>query len=88
VLAAAFVQQDSFRDASEPIVTGASIKMSAFAVVSAVFFWSFKWGVAGAFIGVPILIVFIVYCAQFPQSRWIATVLSGSAADAPARKPE
>lgn len=61
----------------EPLVTGASLAISPFAVIFAVFFWSFMWGVPGAFIGVPILIVFIVYCAQFPGSRWLSILLSG-----------
>jgi hypothetical protein len=34
------------------------------------------WGLAGAFIGVPILIAFMVYCAQEPSSRWLAALLS------------
>lgn len=61
----------------EPLLTGASLSISPLAVVFAVFFWSFVWGLAGAFIGVPILIVFIVYCAQQPSTRWIALLLSG-----------
>jgi AI-2 transport protein TqsA len=62
----------------EPLLTGTSLAISPFAVVFAVFFWSFMWGLSGAFIGVPILIAFIVYCAQEPSSRWIATLLSAS----------
>lgn len=64
----------------EPLLTGASLSISPFAVVFAVFFWSFVWGLSGAFIGVPILIVFIVYCAQQPSTRWIALLLSGGPA--------
>ncbi|MGO4841293.1 AI-2E family transporter, partial [Rhizobiaceae sp. 2RAB30] len=60
----------------EPILTGASLAVSPFAVIFAVFFWSFMWGISGAFIGVPILIAFIVYCAQAPGSRWIAALLT------------
>ena len=63
----------------EPRLTGASLAISPFAVIFAVFFWSFMWGLPGAFIGVPILIVFIAYCAQEPSSRWLAALLSGSA---------
>ena len=63
----------------EPRLTGASLAISPFAVIFAVFFWGFMWGLPGAFIGVPILIVFIVYCAQEPSSRWLAALLSGSA---------
>jgi AI-2 transport protein TqsA len=64
----------------EPRLTGASLAISPFAVMFAVFFWSFLWGLPGAFIGVPILIAFICYCAQQPSSRWIAVLLSGGGA--------
>lgn len=67
----------------EPLFAGASLKISPFAVVFAVFFWTFLWGLAGAFIGVPILIAFIVYCAQEPSTRWLAALLSAGAAVEP-----
>jgi AI-2 transport protein TqsA len=60
----------------EPRLTGASLAISPFAVIFAVFFWSFMWGISGAFIGVPMLIAFIVYCAGIPSGQWIATLLS------------
>ena len=60
----------------EPLLTGASLAVSPFAVVFAVFFWAYVWGISGAFIGVPILIVFVVYCAIQPSTRWIAVLLS------------
>ncbi len=60
----------------EPLLIGSSLAISPFAVIFSVFFWSFMWGVPGAFIGVPILIVFIVYCEKAPASRWIAALLS------------
>ncbi|HEY0235021.1 MAG TPA: AI-2E family transporter [Afipia sp.] len=62
----------------EPRLTGATLTISPFAVILAVFFWSFMWGLPGAFIGVPILIVFVVYCEQEPSGRWLATLLSSS----------
>lgn len=60
----------------EPRLTGATLTISPFAVIFAVFFWSFMWGLPGAFIGVPILIAFAVYCEQQPSSRWLAVLLS------------
>jgi AI-2 transport protein TqsA len=63
----------------EPLLSGASLKISPFAVIFAVFFWTFLWGLAGAFIGVPILIAFVIYCAQEPSSRWLAALLSAGA---------
>jgi len=73
----------------EPRLTGASLDISPFAVIFAVFFWSFMWGVAGAFIGVPILIAFIVYCAGIPSMQWIAALLTdgGAMAATPKRSP-
>lgn len=61
----------------EPRLTGASLAISPFAVIFAVFFWSFMWGISGAFIGVPMLIAFIVYCGGTPSAKWVATLLSG-----------
>ncbi|WP_269930984.1 AI-2E family transporter [Aminobacter sp. HY435] len=71
----------------EPIITGASLAISPFAVIFAVFFWSFMWGISGAFIGVPILIAFIVYCAQAPSMRWIAVLLASGKIAAVEEKP-
>ena len=61
----------------EPLLTGASLSISPFGVIFAVFFWSFMWGLPGAFIGVPIMIAFVAYCQQEQSSQWIAVVLSG-----------
>jgi predicted PurR-regulated permease PerM len=38
----------------EPRVAGTAVSVSPFMVLFAVFFWGMLWGVAGAFIGVPI----------------------------------
>lgn len=65
----------------EPRLTGASLAISPFAVIFSVFFWSFMWGLPGAFIGVPILICLIEYAAQVPATRWIAVLLSSTVND-------
>ncbi|TRA97974.1 MULTISPECIES: AI-2E family transporter [Rhizobium/Agrobacterium group] len=59
----------------EPRVAGYALAMSPFLVLFSVFFWSSIWGVFGAFIGVPITIAIITFCAQFAGTRWIAVVL-------------
>lgn len=61
----------------EPRLTGASLAISPFAVIFAVFFWSFMWGLPGAFIGVPILICLIEFGSRIESTRWIAVLLSG-----------
>jgi predicted PurR-regulated permease PerM len=45
--------------------------------VFAVFFFGFLWGIPGAFLGVPILIAILMFCAHYPSTSWIATLLSG-----------
>lgn len=61
----------------EPRIAGNALAVSPFMVLFAVFFWSFLWGIPGAFIGVPLLIAIITFCAHYPSSRWIAALLSG-----------
>jgi AI-2 transport protein TqsA len=66
----------------EPRVAGAAVSVSPFMVLFAVFFWAMLWGIAGAFIGVPILIALASLCARNPATRGIAIALSADAAPA------
>lgn len=56
----------------EPRVSGSALAMSPVMVLFSVFFWSYLWGVFGAFIGVPITIAILTFCAQHPASLWLA----------------
>lgn len=58
----------------EPRVAGYALAMSPFLVLFSVFSWSFVWGIFGAFIGVPITITILTFCAQFASTRWIAEI--------------
>ena len=62
----------------EPRVAGGALAISPFLVLFAVFFWTFLWGISGAFIGVPIVIAALTLCEQHPSTRWIADLLDGS----------
>lgn len=53
------------------------LAISPFVVLLAVFFWGFMWGIAGAFLGVPLIIAALTICQQSPSTRWIAQILSG-----------
>ena len=46
-------------------------------ILFAVFFWSFLWGISGAFIGVPIVIAILTVCEQHASTQWVANLLSG-----------
>jgi predicted PurR-regulated permease PerM len=61
----------------EPRISGAALSMSPFIVLLVVFFWSFLWGIAGAFIGLPIMIAVLTICEQHKSTEWIALLLSG-----------
>ena len=61
----------------EPLVAGAALAISPLAVIFAVFFWSFLWGIPGAFIGVPVTIAVLMLCELSPSSHWIATLSAG-----------
>jgi predicted PurR-regulated permease PerM len=65
----------------EPLAAGAALSISPLVVVFAVFFFGLLWGVPGALIGVPIMLTIIAICAEFPSSRWVATLLSGAPRD-------
>lgn len=62
----------------EPRLSGSALSISPSLVLFSVFFWAFLWGLFGAFIGVPIVIAALTFCAQHPSSRWIANLLGGS----------
>jgi predicted PurR-regulated permease PerM len=60
----------------EPIIAGSALAMSPFMVLLAVFFWGLLWGIPGAFLGVPIMILLLTLCDQFASTRWLNTLLS------------
>jgi AI-2 transport protein TqsA len=60
----------------EPRVAGIALSVSPFIVLFSVFFWTYL-GPFGAFIGVPITIALVTFCAQHPSSRWISDLIGG-----------
>jgi predicted PurR-regulated permease PerM len=67
----------------EPRVSGNALSVSPFIVLLSVFFWTWMWGLFGAFIGVPITIAILTFCAQHPSTQWIADLFGDP--DAPPR---
>lgn len=63
----------------EPRVAGTMLSISPFVVLFGIFFWTFLWGLFGTFIGVPITLAILSFCAAHPSSRWIADLLGGPA---------
>lgn len=63
----------------EPRVSGNVLSIAPILVLFSVFFWTFLWGLYGAFIGVPIAIAALTFCSHYPSTRWIADLLGGPA---------
>jgi AI-2 transport protein TqsA len=78
VLVGLSVIQFSIGSYIEPLLAGATLAISPFLVLLAVFFWAFLWGIPGAFIGVPMTIALLTICEQNPSTRWVTMLLSDS----------
>ena len=46
------------------------------ATILALALWTFLWGLPGAFLAVPLTLMFMMVCAQFESTRWVAVILS------------
>jgi AI-2 transport protein TqsA len=60
-----------------PMLQGRSLSLSPIAVIVALAFWSWVWGIAGALIAVPLTVALVIACEHFSSTRWVATLLSG-----------
>ncbi|MFV0923792.1 AI-2E family transporter [Sphingomonas parapaucimobilis] len=59
-----------------PLLQGKQLSLSPLAIIIAMTFWSWVWGIAGALIAVPLTAAIVIICGQFDRSRWIAKLLS------------
>lgn len=56
------------------------------AVILALSFWTFTWGIVGAFLAVPLTLILMMICAQSAGTRWVAVLFSNDGMpDSPAR---
>jgi AI-2 transport protein TqsA len=62
----------------EPRIAGNMLSISPPLVLFATLLWTSLWGLFGTFIGVPITIAVLSFCAEHPSSRWIAELFGGS----------
>lgn len=59
-----------------PTLQGRSLSLSPIAIVVALAFWGWVWGIAGALIAVPLTAAIAVTCEHFRSTEWIARLLS------------
>ncbi len=59
-----------------PMLQGRGMAMSPVAIIVALLFWSWVWGIAGALLAVPLTAAFIIVCQHFSSTEWLAKLLS------------
>ncbi|SFP35874.1 AI-2E family transporter [Tranquillimonas alkanivorans] len=68
-----------------PMLVGRRLELNVVAVFLTVMFWAWLWGVPGALMAVPFLVLLKVVCDHVPALRVLGSFLSdGSAVDPPA----
>lgn len=60
----------------EPMFMGRTLNISALVVMLSLVFWGMIWGVVGMFLAVPLTVVVMICCANLPNVRWVAILLS------------
>ena len=70
----------------DPLLQGHYLSISALVVLFSVAFWGWIWGIAGAFLGIPITVGIIIACRAFPRTRWIAVLLGRRPTGAPSEQ--
>jgi predicted PurR-regulated permease PerM len=58
-----------------PNVLGRRLKLNRVAIVLGLFFWTWIWGVPGAFVAVPLLATFKIFCDHVKALRGVAEFL-------------
>jgi AI-2 transport protein TqsA len=60
----------------DPLIQGRFVALSPVVVLTSIVFWGWIWGVPGALLGVPITVGVVIATDHFPNTRWIARLLS------------
>lgn len=70
------VVQFSIGSLIEPRLMGTSLNISPLVIMLMLAIWGAIWGVTGMVLCVPLTVIIMIVCAQFPASRPIAVLLS------------
>ena len=60
----------------DPYIMGNSLNLSPFTILVSLAVWSAMWGIAGAFLAVPITAIMAIVFSEFAGTRPIAVLLS------------
>lgn len=73
--------QVTFGAILEPIFMGKSFSINIIAVLVMLMFWGFLWGIPGLIMAIPITVFIKIILEQFPSTKIIASLLSGTETD-------
>ncbi len=59
----------------DPLIQSRFVELSPFGVLLSVVFWGWLWGIAGAFIGVPMTVALLMLCKRSSRYAWVHTAL-------------
>lgn len=76
LLAALSVVQFVIGNFIDPYVMGNSLNLSPVAILASLTVWSGLWGIAGAFLAVPVTAIMVIVLSEFPGTRPVAILLS------------
>ena len=76
VLGGLFVLRMFTDNALQPAMAGKGLNLSTLVVMLALAFWGGLWGLTGAFLSVPLMVVTMIVFAQFPALRPFAALMS------------
>jgi predicted PurR-regulated permease PerM len=60
----------------DPLLQGRFLRLSPFVVLLSVVFWGWLWGIAGAFLSMPITVAVVIAARQSERTRWLSTLLA------------
>jgi len=62
----------------QPRMMGNALDLSPFFILFFLGFWGMVWGILGAFLAVPIMVILSIVFAQFPSTRFLSILFSQS----------
>jgi len=57
---------------------GNALNISSLVAILALSFWGWLWGITGMILSIPITVMIVIVFAQFPSTRSVAILLSGT----------
>jgi len=71
-----FVVDGAIGLVAEPRVMGRGLGLSPLAVLFALFFWGWLWGIPGMILAVPIMVILKIICGNLPSLKFVDALLS------------